>query len=407
MSASGFSLYRSLIKPLRENDTTELLRRYLVGPQAIHDQAEETILSLLDQIKPDLVRDDLLQYLLPIVGFTTELRSITDRLDEDQLRKLVTLAVPMWNERHTVSGLINAIRLLTGRTAFVSTWFAYRAVLGEFALTEEQLTTGGDFWIIGGNTSNYDENWSNIRLMDDGTLDELLLIDICRLMRPMGERFEVFLDDFLDRFDSELDKWTIHAGDASIVDGVMFLSAAIPVVVEPTIPIITDQSENKDYNIVAKFKLDAGTGRFVTRWYCSDVSGGTCFELAIQAASPRVAYTMYVAGVATNLEQTDAFEIYEDVWYKLRISTVNVGSDVEHRIVIDNNLMFDNGDAKYTDTTPGTASSGFYLFKATGGHVYLDNVESWRNPGRFALIEIGTPSEPRGAVTMTDNFVLE
>jgi phage tail-like protein len=199
MSASRFSLYKAIIQPLRAADTSGLLQRYLKGPQAVHDQLEAAILSLPDQIKPDKVRADLLQYLMPLVGFTSELRSITDRLTPTQLRRLLTVAVPLWDQRHTRRGLINAIRLLTGRAALYSDWFKYRAILDEVALMEDQLFSGGDFWLVGGSVSAYDEFWSNIRLMDDGTLDELLLIDVCRLMRPLDERFEVFIDDFLLR----------------------------------------------------------------------------------------------------------------------------------------------------------------------------------------------------------------
>lgn len=408
MSESGFSLYNALTKPLRDADELLLLQRFLIGPQAIHDQAEETILSLLDQIKPDLVRSDLLQYLLPIVGFTTELRSITDRLSEDQLRKLVALAVPLWNERHTVQGLVNAVRLLTGRAAFVTTWFAYRAVLGEVAISEDQLTTGGDFWIIGGATSNYDETWSNIRLMDDGTLDELLLLDICKLMRPMGERFEIFLDDFMDLFDVELDKWEIITGTAPTIEtGTMLVPSGA--FTNPVIPINAGVLA-VDYNIVSKFKLGAGT-TFVTRWYCenmADTTLGTCFELKIQSASPKVTYTQYRNDIAVTTETTDTFEVVDDVWYKLRVSTVNPSTTTrEHRLVIDNNLLFDNGSGKYTDTVNADQrpNGGQYMFGAEAADLNLDNVESWRNPGRFATIEIGTPSEPRGAVTMSDNFV--
>ena len=150
------SLYKSLILPLRQADEAvgrELLKRYLIGPQTIHDQTEADILLLLDQLDPRLTREDLLQYLKDIVGFTPELASITDRLTTDQLRRLIKVAVPLWNQRHTARGVINAIRFFTGRPVTLHDWFYFRWLIGETMLGEDQLVTGGDSWIIGGVTS--------------------------------------------------------------------------------------------------------------------------------------------------------------------------------------------------------------------------------------------------------------
>lgn len=421
MSASGFSLKKAIIKPLRD-DPTQLLERFLVGPQAIHDQAEAAILSLPDQIKPETVRQDLLQYLMPLVGFTSELRSITDRLTTAQLRRLVKVAVPLWNQRHTESGLINAIRLLTGRAAVLSDWFTYRAMLGETSLLNDQLTSGGDFWVIGGSISTYDEYWSNIRLMDDGTLDELLLLDVCKLMRPLDERFEIFIDDFLDTFDGALDKWVNASGgslsSAAVIDtgtdaGTMKLLANGQV--KPTIPILPNSTDHHDYNIAFKFKMPTAAN-LVVRFYADSgvPHAGTAYELSISTNfSPGIAsFSRYNAGVQTPLQPAGnwpSLNIAPDTWYSCRIIITNLTSTSRSiRIYVDGIQVVPGtqGGTELIDTGAASPSSGPYYFSTpSGAYIHLDNVESWRNPARFATIGLSTITERGGAVTMTSNFI--
>lgn len=417
MSASKFSIYNAIIKPLRDADQTELLKRYLKGPQAIHDQAEASILTLPDQVKADKVRDDLLQYLMPLVGFTSELRNITDRLSTAQLRRLVALAVPLWNQRHTKAGLINAIRLLTGRAAVFSDWFFYRAMLSETSLMDDMLATG-HFWVIGGSVSTYDEYVSNIRLMDDGALDEVLLLDVCKLMRPLDERFEVFLDDFLDNFDTVLDKWVNTDGDpvgdhgaiSTTNPGTLELFAGKSL--QPIIPILPASTDHHDYNVVCKFNIPAN-GVLVVRWYTTATANGTAYELTLDAATGRGTLRRWIAGVATVIQAAanwpSSLVFSPGVWYSLRISTVNVNSTTRAlRILIDGcQAVPYTSDSELIDAPGASPSSGFYLFKNTGATpVWIDNVESWRNPARFATIGLSTIAERGGAVTMSPNFIL-
>lgn len=404
--ASGFQLYKAIIKPLRDSDATELLKRFLVGPQVVFERTELAIQSLYDQVKPDKVDSELLQYLKDIVGFTNELRAITDRLDESQLRRLIQLAVPLWKQRHTKTGLINAIRLLTGRTAFVTDWFGYRMLLGEVTLTEDQLAAGGDPWIIGGSVSTYDEQWSNIRLMDDGTLDELMLLDVCRLMRPAGERMEIFLNDFLDKFNDELDKWTLvpFAGSYPVMgDGTLIIHNKEEA--QPIVPILAADSDHVNYNIVAKFKLDAGAD-FVAKFYGI---AGDRYDLRVKSTGV-VSVTRYIASVSTIIftQTITAISIIAGVWYKVRISVNTLSATVRSiRVLIDGNQVVpDPDDGSELLDTPGSGliASGPYGFYAAGV-IQIDNVESWRNPARFAIIGLSTASEPGGAATVTDNFV--
>jgi phage tail-like protein len=409
--ASGFKLYDALVLPLRQADRDHgnlLLQRFLKGAQTIRDtRIEPEIESLYDQIKPDKVRSDIVKYLKDIVGFTAELRGITDRLTETQLRRLIQVAVPLWNQRHTERGLINAIRLLTGRTAFVTTWFGFRNLLGETAIMEDQLAAGGDNWVIGGSVSTYDEQWSNIRVMDDGTLDELLLIDICRLMRPLGERFEIFLDDFLDKFDADLDKWSRTSGatdPTKTTTGEMSIPAGTEVA--PTVPIISFDGDHINYNIVSKIRLEAAGSKVICRWY---IDGLSRYDLEIQLTTPKLLLRHYDdAGTPTTLHSGDpaSVSLASGTWYKLRIATNNVGADRHIQVFLDSSKVIPvAGDSLVHTPTNGVPSAGPYRFAASGGTVLLDNVESWRNPARYATVGLSTLTERGGAVIMSSGFL--
>ena len=413
MAASGYKLYNALIRPLRQMDRDEgreLLRRMLIGPQAQFEQTEADIQTLPDQLDPSTIRSDLLPYLLAIVGFTTELRSIIDRLSEIQLRRLILVAVPLWKERHTERGLVNSIRLLTGRTAFVTSWFGYRNILGEAMIGEDQLVEGGDNWIIGGDVTVYDEYWTNVRIMDDGTLDELLLLDVIRLMRPMSERIEVFLEDFLDRFDGELDKWTLVAGtQPTIVDGAMLLPA--DTTVQPIIPIKATDAAHVDYVLVTKFRIEDVTAAFQIRWRIGN-SGNNYYRVVITPSgsitpSGTLSFGRVTGGVLATLVDvlTLPISVVAGTWYKLRITTANVGTDRHIQIYLDANLIVPTSGSDYNDNVGVTHQNGPYRFMSMTDEVSLDNVESWSTPARFATVELSTPDEPGGEVTMTANFI--
>lgn len=410
---SGLSLYQALIQPLRQLDESKLLERFLVGPQAVFERTEQDILTLLNQIKPAKARADVLQWLKAIVGFTIELRSITDRLTEQQLRRLVQLAVPLWKQRETERGIVNAVRLLTGRSAYITNWFGFRNILGETAITEDQLIDGGDNWIIGGSITTYDEFWTNIRIMDDGTLDELLLVDIIRLMRPLSERVEIFLDDFLDRFDSELDKWTFTAGSAGLPTIgwpiVGQIGAALKLLdgayAKPVVPILPNNAAHVNYNIVAKFHLVSPT-TLVVRFYDN---GNDRYELELRGDSVNnVQLSRYTGGAPTTMVLMTSPIIHNADWHKLRIGVVTNGANREIKIFIDSTKIIPTVGDALIDSSGVPPSSGPYQFGTLGStdqELYLDNVESWRNPGRYATIGISTLTERGGQLTMSSNFI--
>lgn len=142
-------MFNFLHKPLRDLDRkegNEFLLRFLLGPQHVFEDTQDKIKALNTLRDPAAIRSDLLQYLKDHVGFTKELDNITQNLSENDLRKLIQLAVPLWKQKGTEAGYKNILRLFTGKGSRVFNWFDFRWVVGEKALGSEQL--GEDAWLI-------------------------------------------------------------------------------------------------------------------------------------------------------------------------------------------------------------------------------------------------------------------
>ena len=142
-------IFKFIHKPIRELDKRKgnnFLERFLIGKQDDFEKTQARIKTLSTLNDPALIRADLLQYLKDIVGFTSELNNITQNLSENDLRKLISLAVALWKQKGTEPGYANIIRLFVGKTARIFNWFDFRFIVGEKAFGEEQL--GEDSWLI-------------------------------------------------------------------------------------------------------------------------------------------------------------------------------------------------------------------------------------------------------------------
>lgn len=332
-------LYRALIRPIREadyKDGNEFLRRFYIGIQDNHNDTADLIASVWDIHDPETCPEDLLQYLKDIVGFDSDYDYLTDRLSTNDLRKLIKLAVPFWKERFSELGIINAIRLLTGRNAVLYNWFHWRAILGEVFLAEEQQ--GYDFWVIGGLITYFDEYYSQVRMMDDGTLDKQLVLDLVSLQRVSSERIEVALVDFLDQFDLDRSKWeTLTGTPASITVDKDFL---IPAGTDEKALMASSSFDN--YVLMHTFKLGTGSG-LLARFYVGPWSPPTMYEVEVRKND--VLLRRWTAGVDVVVSNpTLSFSLFEGLWYKLRVSCVDEGSNNRIKIYIDGNQVINVAD---------------------------------------------------------------
>ena len=385
-------LYRAIISPIRDFDQKEgnlFLERYLSRPEEWRIITLKTIAAIWDNQDPVTCPDDLLWYLKDIVGWDSVYDSITSRLDTQDLRKLISIGIPFWKERFSEIGIRNAIRLLTGRWIALYNWFDWRAIVGEELLTEEQV--GYDFWIIGGIVSRFDEYYSQIRVMDDGSLDRRLILDVTELERVASERIEVAIVDFLDYFEGARDRWATLAG----LPGRITLDQKFLLGNGTTEePIINNGDILEDYVSISKFNLASGSiyySYFYATWSTQDY-----YE--VKVSKDTIVLTRYLGGTPSVLASlsyptTLSFPIEEGLWYKLRISCVEeiITSNRRIKVYVDGNEVINLSDSAAQPV------AGKVTLKATAGEVLVDNVEVYRVPLRFA--EAG----PSG-ITTSPNF---
>jgi len=126
-------LYNFLVAHLRQSDKNSnyMIKRFLEKPQEFADWFTRRIYSLQNVYDPAKADERVLQTLKDLVGFTPDLDGITGRLTTDQLRKVISLAIPLWKQKCTESGIENVIRLFVGKNPKIITYFDYRYVLGE------------------------------------------------------------------------------------------------------------------------------------------------------------------------------------------------------------------------------------------------------------------------------------
>lgn len=141
------SLYRFIHKPIRTADQKvgrQFLERYTLAYQRQFERAFEVMDKLIDLWDP--AKTPQPQLLKDIVGFTTELSSITNGISDADLRKLIQLAVPLWKQKGREIGYRTIVRLFTGKNSRTFNWFDFRFIVGEQSLAQEEL--GEDSWII-------------------------------------------------------------------------------------------------------------------------------------------------------------------------------------------------------------------------------------------------------------------
>lgn len=206
-------VFRFIIQS-RRND---LLERWFGTPDSIgpersvqgqFEATQERILDLPKLIDPGFDKAKL-RLLAWNVGWddAPEVDFISG-LDENALRKLITLSVPLWKQKGSGRGLVNAIRVFTGKTAVVRDWFWHRWILDESGLWLE--AKGSDPYLVGGIYTQEGETLTWVILNRQGLTetDRRLVYDLLTYTRVIGEHYGLVYAAFIDDFTEGLDQWT-------------------------------------------------------------------------------------------------------------------------------------------------------------------------------------------------------
>jgi len=227
----SLDMYRFLLDPIRQADATRegtlFVKRYLQGPQLLWQQTMSKIFALKNLMSVTKCPDELLKYLKNIVGWTSDLDYITDGLDYDALRRLIAASPELWKQRGREETIIDLLTLITGANCYMLNWFDYRWITGETIFGE--IHEGNDSWIISNpGAPNYGENYSTLKIVDNGDLDKTLAQYLVNFMRAVSERIEIVYIQFFDQFliDGDDAQWTTTVGDDMVIaDGVAKHSA--------------------------------------------------------------------------------------------------------------------------------------------------------------------------------------
>jgi hypothetical protein len=385
-------MYEFLIEPIRIADRLEgelFVKRLFTGPQAAWEQTHTSIFHLKTLWSVTEIADKFLPYLKNIVGWTKELDYITNALDSRTLRRLIAASVPLWKERGPEDTLINVMRLITGSRLRLWNWFDFRFVMDETALGHEQ--EGRDPWLIElPGAPSYDERRMNLRIVDDlnNPLDRDLVKNIVNLMRPISERIEVSYLTFLDLFNVAGDnfQWTMDAGgtdvDILVEDGNLKL---LDNTQEQRVVVtgVEGADDWADYVVGLRMKQTGGHAGLL--FYFAD--SNNYYRVTINPATGsfgRLRLTKVVAGVATGITTynfTAVEQIFESVFYMIRVEVIPDGAANRIRVFID-------GDMKINTTDNAHSKGKVGIMHVSGATVEASEVELWLNPLETETVDI-------------------
>lgn len=323
------NMYNFLINPIRQADAATgqkggnlFVKRFLQGGQAVWEQQQALMFRTLDIWDVTRCPDSLLKYLKNIVGWTDELayKTITDQLTTAELRKLIANAAALWKLRGKEESYESFVTIFFDTRMRVVNWFDLRWIMDETIFGEEHQ--GRDPWLL----STVEESQSDIRIVDDGTLNRPLIVDMLALFRPGGERLNVYWVDFMDQFltDNDTAQWE---------------SASDPFIVEDRLLQLVDDTQPERAhvivdgaglwtNYVASWRLRGSGEGYGATFLLTDNDNTYALEFFNDAGTLVLRLQKVLVGVETELARYDGAPFYDDVFYGLRVHVLddNVGN---------------------------------------------------------------------------------
>lgn len=379
------NMYNFLINPIRQADARTgplggnlFVKRYLTGPQAIWEQMQALMFSVLDIWDVTRCPDRLLKYLKNMVGWTDELafKAVTDQLTDAELRKLVSNAVALWKLRGKEESYEAFLSVIIDARIRTWNWFDLRWILDETIFGEDHQ--GRDPWLL----STVEENHSDIRIVDDGTLNRPLLLAMLALFRPGGERLNVYWITFLDQFLTANDdtQWESATDPLTIADRMLQLTDNT----QPERAHVIVDGFTLWTNYVAYWRLRGSGDGYGAVFLYSDDDNTYRFEFFNDAGTLVLRLEKVIGGVASELARYDAVTFYDDVFYGLRVQVYDNGAgDTLIRCYWEGEEVI-----TYTDSTSPFNVGTIGVHHLDNSTVDLSEVEMYELPLDHDLIDI-------------------
>ncbi len=223
-----------------------------------------------------------------------------------------------------------------------------------------------------------DDHRSNLRIVDDGTLNRTLIKQVLRLMRAAGESFDITYLLLLDLFDR--DDNTQWSTPSVITTGRLRMVGAA---LERVVAIAALAPTWHDYMVIALLAGDAG-GPFGIVFYSRNVENQywAAFDLGAQTLTLTEIYLGSENVLATvDLRAVD-YVVMPDREVALRVTIVHTGSGARITIQADGAMLVDV-------TTPENLTYGSVGFQhAAGATMVAREIEVMAVPGDTDTLQI-------------------
>ena len=387
-------MYDFLIAPIRAKDMHEgalFAKRLLEGGQEVWSDTQTKISDLKKLWSITDCPDEFLKYLKNIVGWTKELNYITDQLDDDTLRRLISVSAAMWKRRGAEIAIKEVVNVALPSRLRIWNWFDMRWITDETAMDEQRQ--GRDSWLLPfpGPADNA-EYYSIIRVVDPGTTEgRKLLTDMIRLMRPVSERYTIIYLKFLDLFEvgGDLSQWDLLSQTPTVADGHLELAAG-SAAVNGAFANIEDSIDWE--NVIASARLRVMTQTAINQGaglaFCWDTINSDGFVARIDVQQNRLSLVEYTAGSGIEVAYYDfgSYPLQTEVWYGLRVQATPVFSSLHIHVYLDGEerIVYNGFLPTRLKGTVGILQAG------TGTTSECDEIEVLRIPVESELIDINT-----------------
>ncbi|PNX50394.1 MAG: hypothetical protein BV456_06855 [Thermoplasmata archaeon M8B2D] len=369
----ALEIYRFIIESIRKEDKNLDLFNFVQGPQLVWEQIHRRIFQVKDLWNVSDIEDEYLQYLQSIVGWVGSLTKITQSLNYDTLRRLISVSVRFWKTRGSENSTINILSLATQAESRIWNWFDYRWIIDETQLTEEHGGRDSNIINLPGEPE-YEEYQSNVRIVDNGNLDRTLVKNLLKLTRPCSERITITYIRFLDLFnvDDDKTKWTERSGDLIVLDGTAkFENTALGEAVYATEFLPTSYELDK-YIIYFRVKVNCQNSYVSGIEFRSDGSGENSYVVYFDPENQQMVFHKLISGSISNINYFDCSTsggLYNNLWYGLRL-------DLQYpyiKIYLDGRLIFNITDSTYYEGT-------FGFFTELESTIEVDEIEMFELP---------------------------
>lgn len=392
--ALNLDMYRFLIQPIRDADSSEdgnlFLKRFLAGPQELWSQTQNTIFRIKDLWNVSETLDENIDHLKQIVGWVGKEAALTESLDTLTLRRLIRASIPIWKNRSTENTISNVLNLLVSRQARIWNWFDFRWITGDEleggATIFGEQRQGRDPWLISFPYENEQaEYWSNLRIKTPD--DKALLREVIKLMRPLGERFNVVYLLFIDMFnyENDLSQWTLLAGDVpEVTDGMLKLENDAQD--QATFASAENHLAWTDYVLSMRIRTTISAAGQLSGAYVRLTPGSeNGYYVGLDIQNNLLRFGRVSAGVRTQLAQFDFYSInytlQDGFWYGLRVQAISEGGTSRF-------IVFFDGEERINVTDSNHDMGTVACFHDSGATCQVDEIEVMGLPVDSETIEL-------------------